>query len=197
MKAHLRKVILARKDLLTKEEQAKKSEAIHRRLLSLPAWKEATFVMIYVSFGSEVTTEYLIKKALAQGKEVAVPYCYREERKLIASKIYEYPGDLIPRTWGILEPRPESLRPIDPRHIDLCLVPGVAFDISGNRLGYGAGYYDGFLPCLRAGTPKIALAFEIQIVDTVFATPRDVPVDLIITEARIIRPDTKSRHKTY
>lgn len=197
MKAHLRKVILARKDLLTKEEQAKKSEAIHRRLLSLPAWEEATLVMIYVSFGSEVSTDYLIKKALAQGKRVAVPYCYREERKLTASIIYDYPGDLIPRTWGILEPRPESLRPIDPSYIDLCLVPGVAFDIFGNRLGYGAGYYDRFLPGLRAGTPKIALAFEIQIVDTVFPTPRDVPVDLIITEARIIRPDTKTSCKTY
>jgi len=197
MKVHLRKEVLARRNLLTKEEQAKKSEAIHRRLLSLPAWEEATFVMIYVSFGSEVSTDYLIKKALTQGKMVAVPYCYREERKLIASKIYDYPGDLIPRTWGILEPRPEALRPIDPRLIDLCLVPGVAFDIFGNRLGYGAGYYDGFLPSLRAGTPKIALAFEIQIVNTVFPTPRDVPVDLIITEARIIRPDTKTSYKTY
>lgn len=196
MKVHLRKEVLALRNLLTKEEQKKKNEAIFRRLLSLPAWEEANLVMIYVSFGSEVNTDYLIQKALAEGKKVAVPYCLREERKLIASILYDYPGDLIPRTWGILEPRPEALRPIEPRLIDLCLVPGVAFDIYGNRLGYGAGYYDRFLPHLRPEAHKIALAFEIQIVDTVFPTPQDVPVDLIITEARIIRPDMKISCKT-
>ncbi|MCG0278765.1 MAG: 5-formyltetrahydrofolate cyclo-ligase [Thermanaeromonas sp.] len=188
MKAYLRKEVLARRNALSEGERNKKNKAIHRRLLSLSAWEEANFLMIYVSFGSEVSTDYLIKKALAQGKKVAVPYCLREERKLMASVIYDYPGDLIPRTWGILEPRPEALRPVEPGLIDLCLVPGVAFDIYGNRLGYGAGYYDRFLPRLRPDAYKIALAFEVQIVDTVFPTPQDVPVDLIITEARMIRP---------
>ncbi|MGI9953482.1 5-formyltetrahydrofolate cyclo-ligase [Moorellaceae bacterium AZ2] len=192
MRKELRKEILARRNNLTAEAVARKSRAIQERLLSLSSWQEARTVMIYVSFGSEVRTEGLLQEALGQGKRVAVPYCQKEKRELIASEVYRYPEDLSPGTWGIMEPRLETLRPLDPQAIDLCIVPGVAFDEGGNRLGYGAGYYDRFLPNLRPGTPKIALAFDIQIVATTHPSLHDIPVDLIITETRIIKPVHRS-----
>jgi len=194
VKKELRKEILKKRDALTPEAVDRKSRAIHERLVGLRPWQEAGMIMLYASFGKEVKTGELLQQALREGKRVAVPYCLREGRQLIASEVYRYPEDLRPGTWGILEPRKDTLRPVNPQAIDLCIVPGVAFDEGGNRLGYGAGYYDRFLPQLRPGALKIALAYDLQIVTTTYPSPRDIPVDLIITESRIIEPvrDAKS-----
>ncbi|MBC7325946.1 MAG: 5-formyltetrahydrofolate cyclo-ligase, partial [Moorella sp. (in: Bacteria)] len=123
---------------------------------------------------------------LAGGKRVAVPLCIREGRRLIASEVFAFPGDLEPGTWGILEPKKENLRPLAPDLIDLVIVPGVAFDRAGNRLGYGAGYYDRFLATLRPGARCIAVGFAEQIVPDVYAEPHDRRVDMIVTDAEII-----------
>lgn len=144
--------------------------------------------MCYVSFGSEVNTFPLIQAALEQSKRLAVPLCQPEGQSLLAAEISDFPGDLRPGTWGILEPRPEALRPVAPELLDLVLVPGVAFDRSGNRLGYGAGYYDRFLATLRPGARTIALAFAEQIVTDVYPQAHDRPVDMVITDQEIIEP---------
>ncbi|MDK2817477.1 MAG: 5-formyltetrahydrofolate cyclo-ligase [Moorella sp. (in: firmicutes)] len=188
MKKQLRKQIIARRNALATAVREAKSEIIVKKVLELPAWQQAGIIMSYVSFGSEVATPALIKAALAGGKRVAVPLCVRDGRRLIASEVLAFPDDLQPGTWGILEPRPESLRPLEPELIDLVIVPGVAFDRGGNRLGYGAGYYDRFLATLRPGAMTIALAFTEQIVPDVYPEPHDRPVDMVITEAGIIEP---------
>jgi 5-formyltetrahydrofolate cyclo-ligase len=156
--------------------------------MELPAWQQAGTIMSYVSFGSEVATPPLITAALAAGKRVAVPFCVREGRRLIASEVLAFPDDLQPGTLGILEPRPESLRPLAPELIDLVIVPGVAFDRAGNRLGYGAGYYDRFLATLKPGAVTAGLAFAKQIVASVYPEAHDRPVDMVITETEIIKP---------
>ncbi|WP_406677004.1 5-formyltetrahydrofolate cyclo-ligase [Moorella sp. ACPs] len=188
MKKQLRQQIIARRDALAKTVREAKSEIIVNKLQGLPAWQQAGTIMSYVSFGSEVATPALIKAALAGGKRVAVPLCVRDGRRLIASEVLAFPDDLQPGTWGILEPRPESLRPLDPKLIDLVIVPGVAFDRAGNRLGYGAGYYDRFLATLRPETRTIALAFAEQIVPDVYPEAHDRPVDMVITDTEIIQP---------
>lgn len=188
LKKQLRKQIIARRNALATAVREAKSEIIVKKVLELPAWQQAGIIMSYVSFGSEVATPALIKAALAGGKRVAVPLCVRDGRRLIASEVLAFPDDLQPGTWGILEPRPESLRPLEPELIDLVIVPGVAFDRGGNRLGYGAGYYDRFLATLRPGAMTIALAFTEQIVPDVYPEPHDRPVDMVITEAGIIEP---------
>ncbi|MGB9662445.1 MAG: 5-formyltetrahydrofolate cyclo-ligase [Moorellaceae bacterium] len=188
MKKQLRKEVLARRNTLPEEERTSKSEAIRQRLLALPFWHQARLVMIYVSFGSEVQTLELIRDALHQGKRLAVPFCRRDRRELIASEVLYFPEDLSPGAWGILEPREETLRPVRPQEIDLCLVPGVAFDVHGNRLGYGAGYYDGLLPRLRPEAWKIGLAFDIQIVPTTYPEEHDFPLDAVITESGLLGP---------
>lgn len=186
LKKQLRKEIIARRNSLAAVDREEKSALITRRVLALPFWEQARIIMCYVSFGSEVNTFPLITTALEQGKRVAVPLCQPEGRRLLAAEVSDFPGDLRPGTWGILEPRPETLRPLAPGFIDLVLVPGVAFDRAGNRLGYGGGYYDRFLATLRPGARAIALAFSEQIVADVYPQAHDRPVDMVITDGGII-----------
>jgi len=186
VKKQLRQQIISRRNSLELAVREYKSALITRRVLGLPVWQQARIVMGYVSFGSEVLTPPLIRIALEQGKRVTVPLCLPEGRRLLAAEIRDFPGDLRPGTWGILEPRPEILRPVDPVLLDLVLVPGVGFDRNGNRLGYGGGYYDRFLGSLRPGAPAIALAFAEQIVADVYPEAHDRPVDMVITDRELI-----------
>jgi len=186
MKKQLRqRIIRLRLDMNPAEVKAK-SRAISSRLFQQAFFEGAKTVMVYVDFRHEVKTGEIIEKALAQGKRVTVPVCEPREVRLIPSEILDYPGDLAPGTWGILEPKPDKLRPVDPADLDLVLVPGVAFDEQGNRLGYGGGYYDRFLARLRPDALAVALAFEEQILEDVCPEEHDRQVHAIITDQRSI-----------
>lgn len=187
-KGEIRKRILAARRALTPEEVTEKSIHIVARLLDLPEYRAARTVMAYLDFRREVQTGPLVVAALAQGKRVAVPVTQAAARRLIPSLLVRYPEEVAPGTWGIPEPRPEYLRPIPITEIDLVVVPGVAFDPAGNRLGYGGGFYDRFLPLTREDCFWVAPAFELQIVDRIEAGPYDCPVHCIVTEERILRP---------
>ena len=95
-------------------------------------------------------------------------------------------ADLESGSYGIPEPRP-GLPPASPESIDLIVVPGSAFGRSGDRMGYGGGFYDAFLPRLRADTPRIALAFELQLVDDVPQEDHDLRIDVVVTERGALR----------
>jgi len=140
-------------------------------------------VLFYVSFRSEVSTRQMLAEAWRAGKRVAVPYCVAGRLELVA---IEDPDDLAPGTLGILEPRPELRdnpeRRVDPNEPDLIVVPGLAFDRRGNRLGYGQGYYDKLLRLARPDASLVALAFECQLADAVPHLAHDVPVHKILTE---------------
>ncbi|HHP50967.1 MAG TPA: 5-formyltetrahydrofolate cyclo-ligase [Moorella mulderi] len=185
MKNHLRKKMMALRRAIPEPIRQEKSRKIREKLFSLSEWQRAQRIMSYVSFGSEVDTHQVIKQALAQGKRVAVPLCIPQVKGLMAVEIEDFPGDLVPGTMGILEPKPDRIYPVDPESLDLILVPGVAFDRSRHRLGYGAGYYDRFLSGLRR--PKaIGLAFQEQVVERIAKEGHDRPVDLIITDEEVI-----------
>ena len=94
--------------------------------------------------------------------------------------------DMVPGFKGILEPDPSKARLLDPREIDFAVVPGIAFDVSGNRLGFGAGCYDRLLPLLRPDCLKVGAAFEIQIADELPVNEHDFRLDMIVTEKRMI-----------
>jgi len=128
----------------------------------------------------------MVPLTLAHGKRVVAPKTVHRERRMIISEVFDVENDLAPGLWNIPEPRPECLRPVDVSEIDLVIVPGVAFDERGNRLGYGGGYYDRFFTELRDGVPLVAVAFEVQVLPEVPVAPWDRRVDLIITESRII-----------
>lgn len=163
-----------------------KSDIITARVISSEAYRRAGSIMVYVDFRNEVSTGTLIAHCLEAGKKVSVPITDIEGKRLIPSALLDYPGDLEPGAWGILEPKKACVRPVDPGDIDLVVVPGVAYDAGGNRLGYGGGFYDRFLPRTKPGTVYLAPAFEVQVVDNVFPGPLDVSMHVIITEERVM-----------
>ena len=185
-KKNLRKKILALRDSLSQEEREQKSISIHKHLFSLPEFTSAQTVAFFISFKSEVLTEPMIREALSLSKNVVVPITDLKRKRLVFSRLIDFSQDLIPGTWGIPEPKPDSVRPVALKEIDLVITPGAVFDRAGNRIGYGGGFYDGLLSSV--GKPAVALAFSLQIIEHVPAEPgHDVPVDMIITEEGITR----------
>lgn len=163
------------------------STRIHSRLFALPQFVSAKTVAFFVSFRSEVHTEAMIKEALSLGKVVGVPLTELSAKRLTFYRIDDYSADLAPGTWGILEPKPDRARLIPLEEFELIVTPGVAFDLKGNRVGYGGGFYDALLKSLTRQTPSVALAFEVQLVKNIPVTQtHDHPVDILITEQRII-----------
>jgi 5-formyltetrahydrofolate cyclo-ligase len=133
--------------------------------------------MFYVSFGGEVDTKRMIKAAQKSGKIVAVPVC-KKNRVTIRPCILEDKTELVKGTYGICEPARKKF--VNLKDIDLVLVPGLAFDKQGNRLGRGKGCYDYFLKRLPKDTPTIGLAFDFQILSCLPATISDVKVQRLI-----------------
>lgn len=187
-KKELRKKILALRDTLPLEERGKKSKSIHSRLFSLPEFVTAKTLAFYVSFKSEVLTGTMIREALSLGKAVVVPITDLANRRLKLSRIVDYTADLAPGTWGILEPKPDRIRLMSLKEVDLIITPGAAFDQKGYRMGYGGGFYDSLLKSVQERRPSVALAFELQMVEEVpVESGHDEPVEIIITEERVIR----------
>ena len=181
MKASLRKQITEARDGLSHLERVIKSLEIGKRLLGMPLFVEASTIMFFAAFRSEVDTIPMIRKSLAEGKHVVMPKV--RGRDLVLFEIKDFDEDISLGRWGI--PEPHEQRPITLDAIDLMIVPGVAFDEHGNRLGYGAGYYDRIITNYDGET--IALAFELQIVPQVPVTENDCPIKQIVTEKRIIK----------
>lgn len=162
------------------------SRQICRKLAELPEYVEAATVMFYVDARDEVRTRAFLTAALGQDKRIAVPYCVGSRLELF---LLEDLDELTVDTFGILEPKPELRsrgdRKIDPRQLDLIVVPGVAFDTQGGRLGHGKGFYDGLLCQVRADAVLVGLAFECQLFPKIPMMPHDVYMNRVITEKAI------------
>lgn len=187
MKDEMRRNILNQRKEIPKEQVEQNSEAVFKNLSDLKEYNDAQNVMLYLAFRNEIITQEIIEDSLNKGKRVFIPVAVPETKELIVSELKSLEDDLEAGNYSILEPKPEALRPTPPQEIDLVLVPGVAFDKRGYRIGYGGGYYDRFLPKLKKGASTIALAHELQIVDKVEEDEFDYPVQYVITENRVIR----------
>ena len=185
-KQRLRKEVLARRDKLTTAQRVIRSADILQKLFELEAARSATWIHFYVSCGSEVETTGMIAHALSRGKRATVPKMETDPKRLVLSELKDPVRELSPGPKGIPEPKPEAFRPVEISLMDLFVVPGVAFDERGNRLGQGAGYYDRLLTGISGRTPIVGLAFELQIVKEIPVGDHDVRVDWIITEKRIV-----------
>lgn len=186
-KKEIRSFIKNKRNALTKEDVKDKSKLIVDSLLKTHAYKNANTIFSFISFGSEVETHELIRKMLEDKKTVGVPYTKSNSRDMIVSKIDDFDRDLEEGFYNILSPRKDELRPIEPKDIDLVLVPGLAFDEKGYRVGYGGGYYDTFFEKAGDNPIKIGLCFDLQIIDSCPIGIYDVAVDYIITESKIIK----------
>ncbi len=139
--------------------------------------------MCYAAISGEVETRQIIRKALLDGKRVAVPVTVASKKRLIAVEVSDPKRDLQGKgPLGIPEPHPKKRLSFARKKLDLVLVPGVAFDAHGRRLGRGGGYYDRFLSTLPGGVPKIGLAFRFQVVDDLPFEKHDKPVSLVLTD---------------
>ena len=174
------------RDSLSADDIHSKSSSIECRLWQLMDQRGYESIMFYIAFGSEVRTQNCITKAIGHGKTVIVPVCSADgKRELLPSRLLNFQREVEKNTFGILEPKPEFRRPFSPEKIDLVVAPGVAFDEKGYRIGYGGGYYDRFLTrCPQA--LHVGLAYEMQMIECVFPSERDVPVHKVITEDRVI-----------
>lgn len=183
-KLELRADCLARRRALSGDEAARRSAAVHARLVALPEWAAADCVLTYLSsMDNEVDTLALVGPLLERGIRLLVPVC-RRDRRMDWSELRSL--DEVARTrFGIFEPTPENLRPADPPENAVALVPGIAFTRTGDRIGYGAGYYDRFLGSFRG--LKIGLAFDLQLVEAIPTEPHDVPLDILVTESAVYR----------
>jgi 5,10-methenyltetrahydrofolate synthetase len=184
-KATLRRTILARRDALGPPERARLSQAALDRIEGLDAFRRARVVLGFASFGSELDTRPFLDEVMASGRALVLPRVDREGRRLVLYRVASLETDLRPGTWGIPEPDPAHCGLAAPADIDFILVPGVAFDPDGGRLGYGAGYYDRLLAAWASPLPPlVAAAFELQIVPAVPVLAGDHRVDRVVTESQ-------------
>ncbi|MFH1008434.1 MAG: 5-formyltetrahydrofolate cyclo-ligase [Candidatus Latescibacterota bacterium] len=179
----IRKKLLAQRRALSEEAVRECGEAIRRRLVGLPEYKDARVIHTYVSDKhNEADTWRLMSLALEEGKRILVPVTNVRNRRLDHSEIKSL-DELEPSVFGLSEPRAECRRLVGAGEIDLVIVPGVAFDPWGNRIGFGGGYYDRFLSEVQA--PKIALAYSFQVLGEIKTDPHDVSMDRLVTEERV------------
>lgn len=178
-KAALRADMLSRRDAL--EDRGPLGAKIHAKILALPEWEAARTVSTYVGVNSEVPTIPLIEAALAAGKVVVVPVLVDGEISMLRLSGLE---ELGPAPYGLLELKPEfrgPAREVPAHEIDFFIVPGLAFDREGGRLGYGKGYYDRYLRLARPKVPLIGIAYHVQIVAQVPTGPTDTEITRVIT----------------
>jgi 5-formyltetrahydrofolate cyclo-ligase len=176
-KPQIRSKILLRLKTQKEEDRNRKSKLITDKLLRNKVFKKAKIVMFYIAFGGEVNTDEMIREAKKTGKLICVPVC-RKDRETMQPAILKDHVKLIKGPYGVLEPATQSQ--VSPQDLDLVIVPGVAFDKKGNRLGRGKGCYDRFLCSLSAKTRSIGLAFDFQILPLVPTTCHDVSVKQVI-----------------
>ena len=189
-KKALRKEILTKRSILDAVEKEEKDRKILDRFYDSNYYREAKNIFIYISYDSEINTKGIIKKALMDNKKIYVPRTEFKTRLMDAVEITSL-NNLIESEYGILEPSVEEPH-IDPNEIDLIVVPGVAFDRNGGRMGYGAGFYDRYFKKISKDNVKkvikLALAYDFQILEKIPMNEQDVPVNYIITETKFIHP---------
>jgi 5-formyltetrahydrofolate cyclo-ligase len=185
-KRALRDRILAARDALPASTRAEESVEIARRIADLASFRSAGCVVLTLPFRSEWNTRTLLDDALARGATVALPRVNEATRMIELHRVRDALADIATGYRGIPEPLP-SLPRVQPAEADWILVPGVAFDMRGRRLGYGGGYYDRLLPLLPPRASRIAGAFDLQLVDSgIPAAPHDVAVNAIATPTRLV-----------
>ena len=183
-KERLRRRVLAARMGLGRGQVEGGGQAILERVLGLEAYRQAKLVHTYVSSKeNEVDTRALIGTCLAQGKRVAVPVVM-PGTKTMAHALIDGLDQFVVGPWGLAQPAPDEAvwLPSEAR-IDLVVVPGLAFDRRGYRIGWGGGYYDRFLAQVQ--TVKIGLCYDELVLDCIPGEPHDVPVDLVVAETAI------------
>jgi 5-formyltetrahydrofolate cyclo-ligase len=188
-KAALRRRMRDRRDALVNGELERRSARVMERVMGLGAYQRARSRLLFCSFGSEVLTDALIDETLESGAELLLPRVKGPEETLALHAVCDPEADLAPGCFGIDEPICDRCPERSLNDIDFVLVPGLAFDRRGGRLGYGGGFFDYILnvrtDLVQSGA-AVAVAFSCQIAEEVPVAGWDVRVPLIATEDELI-----------
>ena len=175
-KRALRRIIGEKKRAMSAREIEARSAVLAEKLCRTDAYRAARSLYCYLSFNQEVRTRPVIERAWADGKRVAVPKVIGDEIRFIWLNGF---GELSDGSFGI--PEPVNSTPLADDASALILVPGLAFDRRGHRVGYGGGYYDRWLAA-HPGHPTIALCYDFQLLESIETEAHDIRVDTVITE---------------
>jgi 5-formyltetrahydrofolate cyclo-ligase len=183
IKAEVRQACLCQRTSLGEKERKRKSVIIQQKLMDLPEFQLAQTVMLFLDFREEVETTVLAEGTIAGKKKLVLPRC-APHAILLPIEVRDLMRDIELGAYGIREPK-LTLGVVEPSEIDLIIVPGSGFDLQGNRLGYGGGYYDRFFMLLNPLTPRVALGFECQVIPQVPVGKHDAKMTMLITENRV------------
>lgn len=186
-KAALRTRVLAARDGLAPDARAADAAALLERLRLLPEWQEARCLMLYLGIRSEFDPAPLARAVLDEGRRLALPRILRGHGVLEVREVRDLDQDLREGVWGLREPDPARCAEVPVAELDLVLVPGVAFDRLGGRMGYGAGFYDRLLAAPDLAAVRVSALFDAQLVASVPRESHDKPVDLLVMPSRLIR----------
>lgn len=185
IKAGLRAAFLARRRTVSAKDAARRCGLIHDQVRALPGWKDLNTVLVYLPLPGEVDTWPLVHELWARGARTVAPCC-RDCAGEMDFFEFQTIQDLSPGRFGILEPDRQACPQRSPEDIDAVLVPALAFDRDGFRLGFGGGYYDRLLSRLDQDVPTIGLGFDLQLVDALPRETHDQPVRVICTEQETV-----------
>lgn len=175
----------------TQADKDAASRIICDQVTAHPAYQQSETVMWYSHCRSEARTKPALAHEISTDKRIVIPYCTKDQqgRNKLGLWWLEDFAELVPGMWGILEPPKERWgeagKEIAPEQLDCIIVPGVAFDRHGGRLGNGAGYYDRLLQCVRVDAVLIGVCYESQLFDRIAMEPHDVSMDFVITEKAV------------
>lgn len=183
-KSILRKKLIDIANSLDPDYIKKADDEIIKRLLNSDEYKNADTIFTYIGRDREINTKIFIEKAILDNKKICIPYCVNDKK--MEAYLFEGFDSLVESSYGILEPNPKTSIKVDPKDIDLIIVPQCGASRNGKRLGFGKGYYDRFLSKLNID--KIMLVRERQLLDDLITTDLDVCIEHIITEKNTLRP---------
>lgn len=183
-KKDIRKNIVNSRDKIDFTKRVQADNKIYQRLIDSDIYRDDN-IFVYISFRSEVDTKLLIIKMLRDGKNIFVPKISNNTNDMEAIRITSL-NELEENRFGTLEPVTYN-NAVDPKIIDVILIPGIAFDCEGTRIGFGKGYYDKYIKRARKDVKKVGLAYDLQIVDKINKDDHDESVDYIITEEKVIK----------
>jgi 5-formyltetrahydrofolate cyclo-ligase len=185
-KRSLRSRMLLQRRQLPEAEVLHRSFAAQQRLLKLESYRQARTIAFYSPIHNEVSTVQLLRDALANRRSVVMPQVAGND---LVFRLIHSLEDLAPGSFGILEPKADT-EPIAAQRLDMILLPGVAFDRRGHRLGYGKGYYDRALSTAGNRAKRVGLAYDFQLVGQLPVFAHDMQLDLLVTETQVLRFDS-------
>ncbi|MGH2572406.1 MAG: 5-formyltetrahydrofolate cyclo-ligase [Actinomycetota bacterium] len=189
-KAALRARMRALRSSIPPGERGRLAGAVRDRLFELDAVRKARTILLFYSFGSEIPTKDMAQRLIGEGRRVLLPFLQGREMavgELLAGE------PLAATSYGPKEPvnRP----PVDPGEVDLAIAPGLAFDRSGHRIGYGGGHYDRYLARLQDDATRVGIAYHVQLLAAVPHGPDDEPLDFVVTDRETIACRRRGRSR--